>query len=114
MTKILDDLEIFANVKEKVPRTRLGSFDFVNIEENDGSTHESFIIVVHNTSNDQTLVETILHELEHYDVTKTLQKLKTPTYGNSRSVYHNPHTWPEWFHSNPSYPYLFFNNMKVS
>ena len=98
MTRVLDDLKVLAVdwlKYEKIGKRyfkRNGEFtDYVN-------THKAFFILLRKEDEfytEQDQIETLLHELEHYDISKTLLAIGIPP-SRGQALY------PEWVHSNPS------------
>jgi len=100
MTKILEDLEIFYQVRDN---RFLGTFGYASIDN-----HEGYYIMVNKGLELSLLVEAICHELEYYDIVKAVYNIRA--LGNETHLALRKRkdgvlvdSIPEWAHSNPSY-----------
>jgi hypothetical protein len=108
--KILSDLYIFETLDPYPSDSINGSFERAHIDNERYATKRQYFIILFN-KNALEDISAISHELEHYDIAKTLIKLQIIKEEEYTTEIHKPNgelvliraNIPEWAHSNPSY-----------
>lgn len=114
MTRVTEDLEIFDTDldKENKPMQGVrGQYDFSSIVDNEegDNYHECHVIMIHSKLENDVMVYVVCHELEHYDVTKSLLANGILTseqllhFSRDKEGVFFKYGCVEWTHSSPSY-----------